>query len=266
MASELKSGPLPSDIEETVVNVMRQEGVRFITTKILRMHLEAKYQIEFTSHKKVIDEIVTRAMQRPEFRKQLDLALKEKDMADAIKRKRSGSAPQEDSKRSKKEAKVKKPEGYPKAARSSFILFAAEHRDKVKAANPEMKTTELFQELGRMWNDASEKVKEKYKNLADEDKARFDREVSEYKMQGGKEYSRSAKVKKDEGAPKRPMTSFMHFSKEFRNKNKGGGVVDVSRAAGAAWNELSQEDRKPYQDMAQRDKERYHREKKLASK
>ncbi|KAG8346679.1 HMG box domain [Trypanosoma vivax] len=271
MASELKSGPLPADIEESIVNIMREEGVRFITSKVLRLRLEAKYNIEFTSHRPAIDEIVGRAMYRPEFKKQLDTALREREAEKGIggkgkKRSSSAAADGKDAKK-KKEEKPKKPDDYPKKPLSSYLIFSNDHREKLKAENPDAKITEILQKLGQMWSDASEAVKEKYKKLAQEDKERFERELNEYKKSGGTEFSRSAKAKnKDENAPKRAVSAFMFFSKEFRSKHPNLSMTEGSKAAGAAWRELSDEKKKPYEAMAQKDKERYEKEKTTGSK
>ncbi|CBH10033.1 high mobility group protein, putative [Trypanosoma brucei gambiense DAL972] len=265
MATELKKGPLPTDIEETVITIMREEGVRYITAKILRMRLESKYQMEFGPHKAAIDDIVARAMQRPEFKKQLELALKEKDASKSSGgkgSKRARSAGAEAPSKTKKEMteKPKKPADYPKPAVSSYLLFVADQREDLKAKNPGMQNTAILQTLGKMWSDASDDVKEHYRKKAEEDKARFRREVDEYKRQGGKEYGRGGKIKKDSNAPKRAMTSFMFFSSDFRSKHSDLSIVEMSKAAGAAWKELGPEERKVYEEMAEKDKERYKRE------
>ncbi|EAN88319.1 High mobility group protein TDP1 [Trypanosoma cruzi] len=264
MSTELKSGPLPADVEEVIANIMREEGVNFLTSKILRLRLEARYRMEFTSHKAAIEGIITKLMQLPEFKKQLENAVKEEKAASSIggkKKKRSASAAA-DERNAKVNKKEKKPDDYPKAALSPYILFGNDHRDKVKEQNPEMKNTEILQSLGKMWAEASDAVKEKYKKLAEDDKKRFDRELSEYKKSGGTEYKRGGgKVKaKDENAPKRSMSAYFFFVSDFRKKHPDLSVTETSKAAGAAWKELSDEMKKPYEAMAQKDKERYQRE------
>ncbi|KEG13890.1 putative high mobility group protein [Trypanosoma grayi] len=264
MSSELKSGPLPADIEDVVASIMREEGVNFLTNKILRLRLEARYRIEFTSHKAALDQITSKLMQLPEFKKQLENALKEKKAASAIggKGKKRSSSPKADAKDAKRAKKEKKPDDYPKAALSAYILFGNDHRDKIKAESPDMKNTEILQRLGKMWADASEAVKEKYKKMADNDKKRFEQELSEYKKCGGEVYKRGGgKVKtKDENAPKRPMSAYIFFANDFRKKNPNLGVAETAKGAGAAWKNLSEDARKPFNAMAEKDKERYQRE------
>ncbi|RNF08124.1 high mobility group protein [Trypanosoma rangeli] len=264
MSSELNSGPLPADVEGVIATIMREEGVSFLTSKILRLRLEAKYRIEFTSHKTAVESIVTRLMQLPEFKKQLENAVREERAANSIggkgrKRGASAKADERDTKKSKKE---KKPDGYPKAALSPYILFGNDHRDKIKAENPEMKNTEILQRLGKLWAEASEALKAKYKKLAEDDKERFKRELGEYQKSGGEEYKRGGgKAKaKDKNAPKRSLSAYFFFASDFRKKNPELSVTEASKAAGAAWKELSDEMRKPYEAMADKDKERYQRE------
>ncbi|RNF22024.1 putative high mobility group protein [Trypanosoma conorhini] len=264
MSSELKSGPLPADVEEVIATIMREEGVSFLTSKTLRLRLEAKYRIEFTSHKAAVEGIVTKLMQLPEFKKQLENAVKEEKAANSIggKGKKRGASAKADEREVKKSKKEKKPDDYPKAALSPYILFGNDQRDKIKAENPEMKNTEVLQKLGKLWAEASEAVKAKYKKLAEEDKERFNRELGEYKKSGGEEYKRSGgKAKaKDADAPKRSLSAYFFFTSDFRKKHPELSVTETSKAAGAAWKALSEEMKKPYEALAQKDKERYQRE------
>ncbi|KAH9599213.1 High mobility group box domain [Trypanosoma melophagium] len=264
MSSELASGPLPADIEEVVANIVREKGVGLLTYGDLRLLLEAKYRIEFASHRASLDEILGKLLQLPEFRKQVEQAEKEKKAAGNIGgkgKKRSASAKQ-DERETKKTKKEKKPDDYPKAALTAYILFGNDHRDKVKAENPEMKNTEIIQRLGKMWAESSDAVKSKYKDMAEEDKKRFERELSEYKKGGGEVYKRGGgKAKtKDENAPKRSMSAYFFFTSDFRKKNPDLSVTETAKAASVAWKALSEEMRKPFEDMAQKDKERYQRE------
>ena len=69
--------------------------------------------------------------------------------------------------------------------------------------------------------------------------------------------------KKDPNAPKRPPTAFFLFSKDHRavikSNNPGAGVTDVAKLLGAAWQNLSDRERKRYYGIA--DKETVHRRK-----
>lgn len=87
-------------------------------------------------------------------------------------------------------SKIKvKDENKPKAARSAYNFFAAEHRDKVKEENPEMDGKEITAEVAAQWKKIKEtKAVTKYNKLAEEDKKRFNKETKAYEK----------KVKSDE--------------------------------------------------------------------
>ena len=59
--------------------------------------------------------------------------------------------------------------------RSAFFWFCNDERGKVKAANPELTVGEIAKELGRRWSDISPELKNKYEQMAEKDKARYER-------------------------------------------------------------------------------------------
>ena len=75
----------------------------------------------------------------------------------------------------------------------------------------------------------------------------------------------AAKAKKDPNAPKRPLSAFMFFSNDNRDKvkqeNEGCSFGEVGKYLGEAWAKASAADKKKYQDMADKDKARYEKEK-----
>jgi len=67
------------------------------------------------------------------------------------------------------------------------------------------------------------------------------------------------RARKDPNAPKGASGAFIFFSKERvqqLKESEGLGHKDATKRAGALWQELSEEDRKPYYEMAARDKVR----------
>ncbi|KAJ7584779.1 high mobility group box domain-containing protein [Mycena floridula] len=73
------------------------------------------------------------------------------------------------------------------------------------------------------------------------------------------------KTKKDPNAPKRALSAYMFFSQDWRERikteNPDAGFGEVGKLLGAKWKELDDEEKKPYQDMATKDKERAETEK-----
>lgn len=59
--------------------------------------------------------------------------------------------------------------------RTAFFLFINDERSKVKQANPEYTVGEVSKELGRRWAAADPSIKGKYEEMADKQKARYER-------------------------------------------------------------------------------------------
>ncbi|KAF6216510.1 hypothetical protein GE061_000852 [Apolygus lucorum] len=106
--------------------------------------------------------------------------------------------PSENDKRRGKKRKMKDPNA-PKRPLTAFFLFSNVERSKVKEINPEYTAGDTSKELGRRWSEADPSVKSKYQELADKDKARYDIEMSEYKLKG-KFTSAAQRAKEEEEA------------------------------------------------------------------
>ncbi|CAO1635030.1 unnamed protein product [Jaminaea pallidilutea] len=70
---------------------------------------------------------------------------------------------------------------------------------------------------------------------------------------------------KDPNAPKRALSAYMFFSQDQREKTKNDNpnatFGEIGRILGATWKEMSDAQKKPYIDMAERDKKRAEQEK-----
>lgn len=88
---------------------------------------------------------------------------------------------------------------------------------------------------------------------------------SKTKSSTSKAAAASKGKKKDKDAPKRPLSAYMFFSQDHRERvkaeNPEAGFGDVGRLLGAKWKEMSDAQKKPYNDMANRDKARAEAEK-----
>lgn len=71
-----------------------------------------------------------------------------------------------------------------------------------------------------------------------------------------------SKKKKDKNAPKKALSAFIFFGNEKRPAlmAEGRSITECGSALGALWKELSEEEKKPYQEKATADKERYQTE------
>jgi hypothetical protein len=76
---------------------------------------------------------------------------------------------------------------------------------------------------------------------------------------------KKAKKKKVVGEPKRPTTAFFYYTasirKDITKKNPGKAVGELSKIFGQMWADLSEDDKKPFQDQNVEDKERFAKEK-----
>jgi structure-specific recognition protein 1 len=75
--------------------------------------------------------------------------------------------------------KQKDPE-QPKRARGSFVFFTFDERPNVMAENPGIKFVEMGTLLGEKWRNLPPEEKQRYEDMALEDKQRFNREMEEY--------------------------------------------------------------------------------------
>ncbi|KAK7604900.1 hypothetical protein V9T40_006086 [Parthenolecanium corni] len=82
---------------------------------------------------------------------------------------------------SRKKRKQMKDPNAPKRSLSAFFWFCNDERGQVKANNPDYGVGDIAKELGRKWADAEPHVKQKYEQMAEKDKARYEREMTEYK-------------------------------------------------------------------------------------
>jgi len=170
-------------------------------------------------------------------------------------------------------SKVKDPNA-PKRAKSSYIFFCQEAREKLKGS--EVKSKDVMSELGSLWKALPEKKKKKYEEMAEKDKERYKTEMKSYSPPSDEELealnvkkkgsSGGKKGKKDPKAPKGVRTAYNLFSSEMRAKLKEEdpemGTEDVRKKITELWkvDYKDEEDRKKWNDEAKQDKVRHDKE------
>lgn len=86
-------------------------------------------------------------------------------------------------------------------------------------------------------------------------------EIQNFEQNAGK----GRKTTKDPNAPKRPSTAWIFYYKEqiqvMKKKNTDMSTKEICSALGAKWKKMSDRQKKKYNDLAQKDRERYQREK-----
>jgi len=156
--------------------------------------------------------------------------------------------------------KRKKPTG-PKKPLTAFVYFSKENRPKIKAANPEANFAEIGRLVGAAWAQCEDR--QAYQDLNAQDKIRYQKEVAELPPEDVPKAA-SRKKAKNNGQPKRALSSYMWFNKEQREiikkENPTATFAELGKLLGAKWKSLSAEERQPYVDQNTEDKERYARE------
>jgi len=78
--------------------------------------------------------------------------------------------------------KPKRDPNMPKQPLSTYFLFSQEERLKVKAEHPSYSICEIAKELGRRWAVMSPEVKQRFQQLAEQARQKYDQEMAAYRQ------------------------------------------------------------------------------------
>ena len=118
----------------------------------------------------------------------------------------------EDKENTRRGGKKKSPKTGPKRAKSGYLYFCEDLRNKLKSENPNLKSTEITSELGRLWNELK----------ADESRSS---ELAVYERQASDDKSRYNSQKVDDLPSKEVVKT--PSKKEAPKKGKKAAQVDV---------------------------------------
>ncbi|RDY03949.1 High mobility group B protein 13, partial [Mucuna pruriens] len=185
--------------------------------------------------------------------------------------------------------KDKKKKGCSEMKRPSppYILWMKDQWNEVKKENPEAEFKEISNMLGAKWKTVSAEEKKPYEEkyhaekeayllviakekreseamrlLEEEQKQRTAMELLEQYMQfkqGAEKDSKKSKKEKDPLKPKHPMSAYFLFTNDRRaaliaeNKN----FLEVPKITGEEWKNMTEEQKRPYEEMAKKNKEKY---------
>ncbi|NP_001140081.1 high mobility group protein B1 [Salmo salar] len=150
----------------------------------------------------------------------------------------------------------------PRGKMSSYAYFVQTCREEHKKKHPEASVnfSEFSKKCSERWKTMSAKEKGKFEDLAKLDKVRYEREMRSYIPPKGEKKKRF----KDPNAPKRPSSAFFIFCADFRPQVKGEtpglSIGDVAKKLGEKWNNLTAEDKVPYEKKAAKLKEKYEKD------
>mmetsp|Transcript_6135 Transcript_6135/g.12075 ORF Transcript_6135/g.12075 Transcript_6135/m.12075 type:complete len:808 (+) Transcript_6135:176-2599(+) len=165
--------------------------------------------------------------------------------------------------------KPKKDPNKPKRAQTAFMIFSNENRERFKKENPELKFGDLAKLIGAEYKALGKEDLAGLELKVGKEKERYEREMKKYTPSAGFEESetkgkgkaKTKKKKKDPNAPKRATTAFMFYSSKMRPIIKeelpDTKFTEMGKLIGEKWRELSSEDKKEFEAMADEDKERY---------
>jgi len=177
-------------------------------------------------------------------------------------------------KRRRKKKKNKDP-NRPKRNMSAFFLYSNANRARVKEENPEAKFGDIAKLLSAEFKEISDSERERWNQLAAEDKERYQREMESYEppsdlesdsdsdSDAPKKKKKKKKVK-DPNAPKRNQSSFFLYSNATRNDvktaNPEAKFGQIAQIISKHFKALPAEERAYWDQKAAEDKERYQRE------
>ena len=103
-----------------------------------------------------------------------------------------------------KKTKIKSKDS-PKNPKSAYIFFSLDVREEIKKENPDILPKDILKKVGELWKEIKNtKKEEKYKNLAIEDKKRFEKEMVLYeKNQYIKDNNDEKNIKKEKVTKKK---------------------------------------------------------------
>ena len=79
-----------------------------------------------------------------------------------------------------RQKRARKDPNAPKRSLSAFMFFSNAEAPQVRRENPNYNLGEVAKELGRMWSEASQEMKQKYNDMANADKERYEKEKHEW--------------------------------------------------------------------------------------
>ena len=152
--------------------------------------------------------------------------------------------------------------GMPKRPISAFILYMNDNRDRIKKQNPDATFGGLAQIGSAEWKVVKPVVKSKYEKLAEQDRSRYELAMQSYvPSPEDKKEKKQKRAKKDINAPKKALSAYLFYVNAQRPRavksHPDYTQPQIISHIAAGWRELSDREKKPYQDMADKDKVRY---------
>jgi len=166
----------------------------------------------------------------------------------------------------------------PKRNQSAYLLYQNAMRDTFKLQNPGMTFGQLAKYTSAMYAEMPLTEKEAWAARAEQDKARYLRELEGYVPPPGYDIkgdmiagtravlraSKGGKHSRDPNAPKKNMSAYLMYQntmrESFRTENPGMTFGQLSKFTSAMYKSLTPEEKARWEAAAQQDKARYETE------
>ena len=165
--------------------------------------------------------------------------------------------------KNKAEKKVDGGDKAPKKSKSVYICFCVSKREEMREKYPDMDNKSITRMLAEEWNKIKEDQEklQPFKDMADEDKDRYNKEMSENNLENKR------KGKKNAEGPVKNLSAYIHYCKHTRPLLVADGSLsnkEIVSEMGRRWKLLKDDNPEEFarfEKMAQEDKERYAKEK-----
>jgi len=156
-----------------------------------------------------------------------------------------------------------------KGVMTAYACFVKTCREEHKKLHPDenVQFGEFAAQCSQRWKTMSDKEKEKFHEMAVEDKERYDDEMKDFvpppgtTATGRRRRRRGAKKERDPNKPKRALSAFFYYAADERTNvkslNPDFSVGEIAKELGRQWNELNEEQKSPYEKQAESDRARY---------
>ena len=137
------------------------------------------------------------------------------------------------------------------------MLYFVEVRDEVQREHPTSAPHEISQYIAEQWKMLPPAQARAYSVLS----ATY---AEHKKSTSAVPKKRKERKERDPKAPKSATSAYMYFSKHHRmllkQENADLTFGDLGKTVGAMWKAATPEEKKPFEDLAAEDKQRYNRE------
>lgn len=154
-------------------------------------------------------------------------------------------------------------------SRSAYILFVNAKRSEKKEANDTASNTELVSLLAKDWGKLSDSQKRTYERQAQKDRKRYKKELAKAVKENPEKVEEFKKIKhkkqkREQYGVRGYRSAYILFSSEVRPQLVAEfpdeKMVEITKRIGARWRELDDAAKRPYEERATEDRERYTRE------